>query len=136
MAFCPVDSTLMSGGSIDGVTVEHCAQCNGYWLDRGELATLADREPEVEAEGVPTGESIRRCPNDSVKMTEIKMSGKSALKIDVCPRCGGIWLDSYELSQALTALGRDSEHHAAPRTPGPLMGLLARFASGNPPGAQ
>jgi Zn-finger nucleic acid-binding protein len=41
---CPVcpDSTLVISAR-EGVEIDHCPQCRGVWLDRGELDKILDR---------------------------------------------------------------------------------------------
>ena len=41
---CPVcpDSTLVMSAR-EGVEIDHCPQCRGVWLDRGELDKILDR---------------------------------------------------------------------------------------------
>lgn len=43
---CPKCGTKLSTVEHHGVTVEECPSCQGMWLDRGELETLAQRENE------------------------------------------------------------------------------------------
>jgi uncharacterized protein with PIN domain len=43
---CPKCSTKLKSVDHHGVTVEECPSCQGLWLDRGELETLAQRENE------------------------------------------------------------------------------------------
>jgi rubrerythrin len=43
---CPKCGTKLKSVDHHGVTVEECPSCQGLWLDRGELETLAQRENE------------------------------------------------------------------------------------------
>jgi len=43
---CPKCGTKLTAIEHHGVTVEECPSCQGMWLDRGELETLAQRENE------------------------------------------------------------------------------------------
>jgi hypothetical protein len=43
---CPKCGTKLNSVDHHGVTVEECPSCQGLWLDRGELETLAQRENE------------------------------------------------------------------------------------------
>jgi Zn-finger nucleic acid-binding protein len=124
---CPVnpDSELITI-SVDGVSIERCRKCNGHWLDHGELAKLASREESVEPVVKTTRSSSRYCPVDASPLTEVEFPEQSGLRIDVCPKCQGIWLDANELSQALTLLGRTA---ASPESSPsrPVLHLLARL---------
>jgi len=37
---CPADGTGMDPIEMSGLIVDHCAQCDGIWLDDGELSAL------------------------------------------------------------------------------------------------
>jgi Zn-finger nucleic acid-binding protein len=47
---CPIDGKDMRKETVEGVTIDHCPQCHGIWLDRGELDTIKSRIEE-NAEG-------------------------------------------------------------------------------------
>jgi len=40
---CPVDDSVLSVSSREGVEIDFCPQCRGVWLDRGELDKIIDR---------------------------------------------------------------------------------------------
>lgn len=42
---CPQDGEVLGEGRIGPVTVDLCLQCNGLWLDHGELEQLLQRKP-------------------------------------------------------------------------------------------
>lgn len=41
---CPKDGQALESRRMYGVNVEHCPQCDGIWLDRGELDAIAGTE--------------------------------------------------------------------------------------------
>jgi hypothetical protein len=41
---CPKDGRALDSIRLHGVNVERCPQCNGMWLDRGELEAIAGTE--------------------------------------------------------------------------------------------
>lgn len=128
---CPVDQTVeMVTISVDGVSIERCGKCNGHWLDHGELAKLAHRDENVEPVVSVSRESSRHCPIDSTPLTEVEFPEQSGLRIDVCSTCQGIWLDAYELGQALTLLGRQAETPTSNSPSRSVLDLLVRL-SGN-----
>ena len=45
---CPVDGTTLSIADRQGVEIDHCPQCRGVWLDRGELDKIIDRASRYE----------------------------------------------------------------------------------------
>ncbi len=48
------------------------------------------------------GEHQRHCVDDGTPMEKVNERG---VTIDVCPRCGGTWLDHGELQQIMATLG-------------------------------
>lgn len=40
---CPVCKTELRITDRQGIEIDHCPQCRGVWLDRGELDKLIDR---------------------------------------------------------------------------------------------
>ena len=121
--------------SIDGIVVEQCPVSGGHWLDRGELETLAryGGETPLESVQVSTQDTSRLCPKDGTPLREMRFQVHTDLHVDVCPACGGVWLDAQELSQALGLLDRPVE--TAPRQAGAsypspsrqALSLLARL---------
>ncbi len=49
-------------------------------------------------EKLNTKASIRLCPADQTKLTTIMQDG---VEIDVCEKCGGLWLDNGELEKII-----------------------------------
>jgi len=92
---------------VEGVRVHHDPISDGYWLERGELQALAARHgrhvQEVEAEQV--GQQVRihegrLCPEDgATPLVEFEFAEHSGIRLDLCPTCGGIWLDKGELTK-------------------------------------
>ncbi|HEX7165752.1 MAG TPA: zf-TFIIB domain-containing protein [Acidimicrobiales bacterium] len=40
---CPVCAVTLVISSREGIEIDHCPQCRGVWLDRGELDKIIDR---------------------------------------------------------------------------------------------
>lgn len=125
--------------SIEGVNIDQCPVSGGHWLDQGELAKLlrSDEKVETNIEKLETAqhETSRLCPRDNTPLEEFAFVGHRTPKVDICPQCGGMWLDSHELSQTLTMLGRPNPDDTAvspdakPATPTrPVLNLLARLS--------
>jgi Zn-finger nucleic acid-binding protein len=53
---CPVCDVTLVISSREGVEIDHCPQCRGVWLDRGELDKIIERAAPVVAAGSPTRE--------------------------------------------------------------------------------
>lgn len=122
----PMRATLEQGPS-GRVELDVCPLCRGIWFDSGELALLTQvgnselfdlqspllegDTPTVPCPRHPTQRMIER-QLASARMGALASATESAagakpLRIDQCPRCSGLWFDSGELEQLVTAL-RDS----------------------------
>ena len=50
---CPVCDVTLVISSREGIEIDHCPQCRGVWLDRGELDKIIDRAaPAVVGGGI------------------------------------------------------------------------------------
>jgi uncharacterized protein len=106
------------------VEVDTCAECEGSWFDKGELARL-DKIVE------PTLLEIRQIPSKKEQMEKLNcpVCSRIMLKsdhprdrrviLDYCPVCQGIWLDKGELD----AIQKESWIRT--------MGIIFRWMIGN-----
>ena len=113
----------MQKRTVRGVLVDHCAPCNGIWLDGGELDALETgrrRPPEALSadERLETLEERSRdvavfglCPRCQRQLVATALRG---VEVDQCSACGGIYFDQGELPAVLRS-----------RT-GPIARLLSR----------
>ena len=51
---CPIDDSVLSVSSREGVEIDFCPQCRGVWLDRGELDKIIDRVAATPSAAPPT----------------------------------------------------------------------------------
>jgi uncharacterized protein len=52
---CPVDGTVLVPIERQGIEIDHCPNCRGVWLDRGELDKILERSAAAQ----PTAPSPR-----------------------------------------------------------------------------
>lgn len=110
MLKCPRDqSTLEEKVYEADVRVDCCPTCKGTWLDRGELeriqATIEHDYSEALAGVVDRFYKLAQekerppgpCPHCRVPLAQKPHPYCSRVLIDLCAKCGGIWLDSGEL---------------------------------------
>lgn len=116
---CPKCSEVLDRYALEGVEVDICPGCRGFWLDSGELRLLRDRAAFWGLEQVmahaaqaprsvpPSSSRVRLpCPTCQGKLVAVQLSGTW---IDVCNQCDGIWLDRGELDAALRAIGPEAD---------------------------
>ena len=113
---CPECNEPMVVFELDGVEVDRCLQCEGVWLDAGEIDWIADlagarqgrlSEILLGAKGPRAGK--RRCPRCRQKLRAARMPGEASVEIDRCPRGDGLWFDRGELEAFLTAFDTEEE---------------------------
>lgn len=101
---CPVCKNAMITLELEEVEIDYCTECNGIWLDSGELELLLG-EPEKTRRLLDSfkidsecPEKPRRCPICDKKMQKIIVgSSKPVLLIDKCRKGDGLWFDRGEL---------------------------------------
>ena len=100
-------------GSVEGVEIDRCDQCNGTWVDDGEIVKIVETKEEKFDEklvretlalgftGVPTEElqTLVRCPKCQAGMVPINYGYSSGVILDRCPEGHGLWFDGGELEK-------------------------------------
>lgn len=103
--------------------MDSCPQCDGTWLDRGELSQILGSRYDLDPrhglqEDDPRGQV--RCPGCGTVMVSRWFSPQKKVKVDRCPACYGVWLDSQELQDILKETYR--EKRAWPDEPDVFVG--------------
>ena len=87
-----------------GIEVDRCPQCQGMWLDYGELDQLEDKaldKDELKGTmiyGAFQGDLL--CPKCSKAMTRFRYRANN-LELDLCEQGHGTWLDAGEEKRVL-----------------------------------
>lgn len=102
--------------SKDGVEMDYCFNgCKGIWFDRYELAFHTDTEKDVpDFDGlVKLGQRTNfECKKCREALLEIEYVEDEGLKIDVCQKCHGVFLDAQELGHLKKIIARKSKGFA------------------------
>jgi Zn-finger nucleic acid-binding protein len=96
----PDDATVLQLATEGRVTFAVCRHCDGAWFsheaiegpDRARLPERTNR-PRKNA----PSPAVRSCPQCAVPLDAEKIDD---VLIDVCPKCGGVWLDPGEYQAA------------------------------------
>lgn len=112
---CPIDNCELENKKYKSViNAEVCPDCEGIFLDKGELeqieslhsedykSNLANLPDDIdEAYQMAKQESAPAiyCPKCGTEMERKEYGYSSQILIDQCPDCGGIWLNKNELQQ-------------------------------------
>jgi len=125
MRKCPsCKDTVMNKDTLYLQEIERCKDCNGIFLDEGELGAIVRlmklyRSVKLEEPEIETLDDVERqpylCPADGNKLTREDYGG---LPVDTCDECRGVWLDDGEL----VSLKRTENHIRA------NLGLYVRLA--------
>lgn len=96
---CPRDDVELVEEHLHGIEVDHCPDCNGRWLDHGELdeleATRANEQERRATIQYAQRASELKCPVCSEQMTAFNYRAYD-LEIDTCEQEHGFWLDAGE----------------------------------------
>ncbi|MCC6680657.1 MAG: zf-TFIIB domain-containing protein [Phycisphaeraceae bacterium] len=75
-----------------------CPRCQGCWFDGGDLESALSVASRGLAAPKDAPEGDRPCPRDGTLMRQFDYP-QTLARIDMCPRCRGIWLDARELQE-------------------------------------
>jgi Zn-finger nucleic acid-binding protein len=119
---CPVCKKDMIILELNQIEIDYCPQCDGIWLDDGELELLMEDEIAKQKlldtfhHDKSCREQPRRCPKCSKKMNKVFIGEHKEVLVDKCRKDHGIWFDSGELHDVIR-LGSIDEHNK-------VLGLL------------
>ena len=76
---CPTcDDVTLVISSREGIEIDHCPECRGVWLDRGELDKIIDRAaPAVVGAAAPQPEAPRRPEPQNDRYSEPRYDDRS-----------------------------------------------------------
>ena len=87
-----------------GVEVDHCRNCGGVWLDKGEIFYFARSAKALIVELQRAEKAARpgdlASPATGQPMQRLSVFG---IELDMCGETGGLWLDKGELQQVVAA---------------------------------
>ncbi len=115
---CPVCKEAMVTFELEQVEVDCCLECNGVWLDAGELEMLLGDRSEASRlldsfkDQPRSRERARKCPICLKRMRKIVVGDvPGGVLIDKCKRGHGLWFDKGELQGILksASLGEESK---------------------------
>jgi len=114
---CPACKNAMITLELEDVEIDYCTDCDGIWLDAGELELLLGQPDKAKqlinsfTINSQSTEEIRKCPICDKKMQKIIVgSSKPILFIDKCRRGDGLWFDKGELHDILERAALDKDN--------------------------
>ena len=111
---CPCCRRQMSLAAIDGLKVEHCAECQGVLLPNRVFAMFVQnrraefRESALQPAILIAERRLKRvnCPKCRHAMRAHPSYGPHLIVIDSCVPCGIVWLDCHQLISSAVDLVR------------------------------
>jgi len=95
MKSCPRDRRILASNDVSGYRYFSCEHCNGFWIPGASLHRVLSEKGITELKAVPRGDvSEVRCPDC---LTDCESLLIEECRLDTCPRCHGVWLDSGEV---------------------------------------
>jgi len=114
---CPKCGVGMREFQLEGVRLEMCPRCAVLWFDAGELPRAAGLRFDDGLRGRALAGARRthfRCPACAIPLYERELGERSALMVEQCPQCAGMFLDRGEFSRV------KAHFHAAGAAPQPM----------------
>jgi Zn-finger nucleic acid-binding protein len=111
---CPDDGHLLQANTKGRVPFAACRHCDGVWFTKEAIhSRLRAALPEVRKSSrkKPAPKSSRACPQCSSKLDLENVDG---VVINVCPQCGGVWLEPGEYKAARRRSVKMRLHKEAP----------------------
>lgn len=127
---CPKCKNKLKHGKTkeNAAEIDYCPKCKGIWFDKAELGqVIRSAIKDIEITSDAQKHSIL-CPK-CFKPLYVFDYPQTLVKIDMCKKCDGIWLDVGELKEidmvrkALSKSGQAKEY----ADPTGIKGALIRF---------
>jgi len=113
---CPVCDELMIVLELDQIEIDYCTECEGIWLDGGELELLLEEVTEKEEllssfkVDDSSNEKKIHCPICIKKMEKISVGSESKILLDRCKNHHGLWFNKGELFEVVKLSSLDEEN--------------------------
>jgi len=113
---CPVCDELMVVLELEEIEIDYCTECEGIWLDGGELELLLEETSEKEELlssfkiEKNSGEEKIRCPICLRKMEKVLVGKENKILVDRCKNHHGLWFNKGELYDVVKLGSLDEEN--------------------------
>lgn len=111
---CPTDDRPLAPlATSEGPTVDFCDHCGGTWFEAAEFEAYAGTGRPLPLLDEGTEPKVGRpCPAGHGQMVEVSWPPHTALRVEVCGTCRGVWLDRGEVADLARASRSPSVHRA------------------------
>ena len=105
---CPVCALDLIVVERQGIELDFCVLCRGFWFDNGELELLAHvlgattQTMDISSlTTVAAPEKTRKCPRCDRAMDKVGLGEGTPVIVDRCPRFEGLWFDAGEVGRTI-----------------------------------
>lgn len=104
---CPRCENPLIVLELNGIEIDYCTDCDGIWLDSGELELLLGDHKKADdflhsfKRNKNINEKKMKCPVCGSKMNKVEIEGVEPIVIDECSKYCGLWFDSGELLEVV-----------------------------------
>ncbi len=111
--YCPKCHSQLKDHILEGKLYHKCINCDGLWFDKGELAQIMQEKDWFKIDSkheqgfVKIDKSELLCPRDNETLHTVEYGRETGIKVEVCSKCEGLWLDAGEV-QAIHRAGETS----------------------------
>jgi len=113
---CPACDELMIVLELEEIEIDYCTECEGIWLDGGELELLLEEVSEKEEllasfkVDDSSDETKIRCPICIKKMEKVLVGKENKILLDRCKNHHGLWFNRGELYEVVKLGSIDEEN--------------------------
>jgi len=115
---CPKCVGKLEKKKVENVEIDACPICEGIWFDAGELEAVIKADStdrfdyidvgreefdgaEIAEKGINLDAKKGKCPRceDNTMLVQSQYEKDEKLKVDICPKGHGMWLDGGEVQR-------------------------------------
>ena len=100
---CPRCYDQLKDHILEGKLYHKCHSCGGLWFDKGELAQIMEAknwfkiDSKLEKTSTRIDKSNLACPRDKKSLHTLEYEHETDIKVNVCSKCEGLWLDAGDV---------------------------------------
>jgi len=100
---CPKCKIELKDEMHGGTLYHKCPRCEGFWFDPGELSRIRQEKDWFTIDHVhkaakaTIADTNLKCPRHEINLKTIEYEQETGIKVHVCPRCEGLWLEAGEV---------------------------------------
>ena len=100
---CPICKKDLNDYLLKDVVYQRCGNCGGFWFDKDKLGQIKKQKDWFKVDTILKEAKLKvihgelKCPRCSETLHILEYSHETGIKVNLCSKCEGLWLDSGEL---------------------------------------